>query len=190
MHIQVCGFYPPCVYALLNNKNEATYQRFIAAIKMLTGDCEPARILIDFEKAALNAFIRIHPSSKTSGCYFHLCQSFNRKNDELGLKTVYENYQDFALSVKMIPAFAFTSPAWARGTVLQLGNRRTWQVIGPAQLRRHSSKTNWWLDRVFPENIHKRGKIRSDGEEADVFCRDLESKLGVIRRFGQNHKCS
>ena len=110
VHIQVGGFYPPCVYALLSNKKETTYQRFIAALKMLTGDCELSRILIDFEKAALNAFTQMYSSSKTSGCYFHLCQSFNRKIGELGLKTVYENYPDFALSLKMIPALAFVPP--------------------------------------------------------------------------------
>ena len=90
MPIQVRGFYPPCVYALLGNKNETPYQRFIAALKLVTGDCEPARTLINFEKTALNAFTRMYPSSKTSG---------NRKIVELGLQTVYENYQDFALSI-------------------------------------------------------------------------------------------
>ena len=48
-----------------------------------------------------------YPASEIKGCYFHLCQSFNRKLCELGLKKVYENNPELALTLRMIPALSF-----------------------------------------------------------------------------------
>ena len=46
-------------------------------------------------------------ASEIKGCYFHLCQSFNRKLCELGLKKIYENNPELALTLRMIPALSF-----------------------------------------------------------------------------------
>ena len=42
-----------------------------------------------------------------SGCYFHLCQSFVRKINEVGLKPVYEQNPGLALFLRMIPTLDF-----------------------------------------------------------------------------------
>ena len=67
----------------------------------------PERILVDFEKAAMNAFALCFPTASISGCYFHLCQSFQRKITTSGLKSEYDRNYNLALALKQIPAIAF-----------------------------------------------------------------------------------
>ena len=71
----------------------------------------PGKILADFEKAALNAFSKKFPHAEISCCYFHLTQSFNRKINEIGLKTYYENFPQFNLALRMLSALAHVPPA-------------------------------------------------------------------------------
>ena len=39
----------------------------------------PENLLMDFEKAAINAFSTIFPQASFCGCYFHLRQSIHRQ---------------------------------------------------------------------------------------------------------------
>ena len=87
IHVELNGFSPPCVYVLLPNKTEKTYNRMIEMLSEETNP-NPGKILADFEKAALNAFSQKFPHAEISCCYFHLTQSFNRKINEIGLKTI------------------------------------------------------------------------------------------------------
>ena len=41
------------------------------------------------------------------GCYFHLCQAFNRKTNEVFLKRLYETNHDLHLSLLLVPALSF-----------------------------------------------------------------------------------
>ena len=45
----------------------------------------PEKVLTDFEMALINAFETKLPNIRTTGCYFHFCQSLWRKVQELGL---------------------------------------------------------------------------------------------------------
>jgi len=107
IHTSINGYNPPCIYALLPNKREKTYERLLIAVKEKIPNSSPTRILVDFEKAVMNAFQKIFTDATLSGCYFHLCQSFVRKINEVGLKPVYEQNPGLALSLRMIPALAF-----------------------------------------------------------------------------------
>ena len=107
IHITTNGYNPPCVYILLPNKTERTYDRMLAATKDLIPRAQLTRILLDFEKAAMNAFQKQFPASNLSGCFFHLCQSFMRKINSVGLKSIYEQHAELALSLRMIPALSF-----------------------------------------------------------------------------------
>ena len=49
VHIRIRGFYPLCVYALLNNKRLSTYNKFLTALKSLIGEVTPKIILMDLE---------------------------------------------------------------------------------------------------------------------------------------------
>ena len=108
VHIQIGGFHPPCVYALLSNKRLSIYNKFLTALKSLIDDVTQERIFIDFEIAALSTF-NSHYETDIQGCYFHLCQSFMRKISELGLKKTYESNSELVLALNMIPALSFTS---------------------------------------------------------------------------------
>ncbi|KII62716.1 hypothetical protein RF11_12597 [Thelohanellus kitauei] len=66
----------------------------------------PNIILTDFESVAMNAFRETFPNTRVSGCYFHLCQSINRKVNELGLKSVYESNQEIKTYIRCLPALA------------------------------------------------------------------------------------
>ena len=76
-------------------------------MNQLTGGVWQEKILLDFEKAAINIFSEQNPASEIRGCYFQLCQSFNRKICELGVKKIYENNPGLALTLRMITALSF-----------------------------------------------------------------------------------
>ena len=98
---------PPCIYALLPNKTEDTYKKLLKGLSTITENTEPHRILLDFERAALNAFASHHTGALLKGCYFHLCQAFKRKINEVVLKRLYETNHDLNLSLRLIPALSF-----------------------------------------------------------------------------------
>ena len=110
IHIQLAGFYPPCIYALLTNKTEHTYTKLLKGLSAITENTEPHRILLDFERAALKAFASHHTGALLKGCYFHLCQAFNRKKNEVGLKRLYETNLDLNFSLRLIPALISFEP--------------------------------------------------------------------------------
>ena len=102
IHIQL-----PCIYALLPNKTEHTYKKLLKGLSAITENTEPHRILLDFERATLNAFASHHTGALLKGCYFHLSQAFTRKINEVGLKRLYETNHDLNLSLRLIPALSF-----------------------------------------------------------------------------------
>ena len=64
IHVELNGFAPPCVYVLLPNKTEKTYNRMIELLSEETNP-NPGKILADFAKATLNAFSKSFPSQKS-----------------------------------------------------------------------------------------------------------------------------
>jgi hypothetical protein len=64
-------------------------------------------VLLDFERAAINAFSAAYPTAVVTGCYFHLCQSLIRKVNEVGLKVVYANDNAVREYIRCLPALAF-----------------------------------------------------------------------------------
>ena len=116
IHAQVGHSAPACVYALLPNKSEKTYSRMIELISPSMPDASPSRILLDFEQAPMNAFQKFFISAQMSGCYFHLCQSLNRRINELCLIKVYENKPELALALRCLPALAFEDKGKVKGS--------------------------------------------------------------------------
>ena len=56
------------------------------------------------------------PNTEISCRYFHLTQSFNRKINEIGLKTYYENFPEFNLALRMLPALVHVPPAHVKAS--------------------------------------------------------------------------
>ena len=74
-YVKIGGYNPPSIYAFLPNKTEKTYHDFTQALLQLILNANPERILMNFEKAAVNALFATFPASQITGCYFHLYQS-------------------------------------------------------------------------------------------------------------------
>ena len=80
IHTSINGYHPPCIYALVPNKLEKKNMSTIADNWLRkVPNSSPTRILVDSEKAVMNAFQRTLTDSTLSGCYFYVCQSFVRK---------------------------------------------------------------------------------------------------------------
>ena len=84
IHVELNGFAPPCVYVLLPNKTEKTYNRMIEMLSEETNP-NPGKILADFEKAALNAFSKKFPHAEISCCYFQKMQKFKYVQETAGV---------------------------------------------------------------------------------------------------------
>ena len=96
----------PCIYALLTNKTQATYKKLFTKILEINPELNPFLIMVDFEKASINAFEEKF-LSVVSGCFFHLSQNIYRKIQSAGLTNQYIEDPNFALQIKMLPSLAF-----------------------------------------------------------------------------------
>lgn len=54
-----------------------------------------------------NAFTKSFPELKIRGCFFHLQQSIWRKIQSAGLQANYQNDEEYALMLKLLPSIAF-----------------------------------------------------------------------------------
>jgi len=78
-HAKIGNSYPPCIYFLLQNKTQDTYNRMFRILNHLLPNLSPQTILLDFEKACMSAAQIAFPGAEIKGCYFHLSQSLLRK---------------------------------------------------------------------------------------------------------------
>lgn len=86
------GFEVPLLFAVTAKKTEMVYAEIFGHLKRAlehnghSGEGEGLRIVLDFEKAAINAGRASFPSAKIEGCAFHLAQAWNRRMNSLGLR--------------------------------------------------------------------------------------------------------
>ena len=100
----------PLVYALLPNKNQATYVKmFKLLVKIgLYDDLGDAlSFSTDFEKAILNAVQLIFNGVRLLGCYFHYTQNLGRNVQMKELIQYYSSSLEFHLSFNKFKALAF-----------------------------------------------------------------------------------
>ena len=110
IHGQQNGNIYPCVFALLPNKTANTYVRFFQEVFNRV-DNQPADILVDFERAAINAIQRLNGNIDVKGCFYHLSSNIWKKIQHLGFQERFQNEADFAIRLKMLAATAFLPPA-------------------------------------------------------------------------------
>ncbi|KAF0722630.1 MULE domain-containing protein [Aphis craccivora] len=91
------------VYVLLTDKKEKTYGRMFQALKSITIGLCPKTIMVDFEKAAMNAINYEFPETEVKGCFFHFSQCIWRQIQDAGLQTRYKDDVTFALQVRKLP---------------------------------------------------------------------------------------
>ena len=88
-----------CVYALLSDKSETTYQELLTAVidrcEELGHQPDQTSIVTDFEKAAINAEnATLGDHVRTQGCFYHLMQATWRRIQSLGLTIHYRSDED------------------------------------------------------------------------------------------------
>ncbi|RCN40816.1 hypothetical protein ANCCAN_13227 [Ancylostoma caninum] len=59
------------------------------------------RVVLDYEKPAINAVKRVFPHATVQGCAFHLAQAWNRRGDRLGLRRFIKGAVDMAKSLEV-----------------------------------------------------------------------------------------
>ena len=105
IHVDLGGLVLPCVYILLLNKDEVTYDIALGKLLELEPALNPFSIMTDFEKAAINA-LENNFISVINGC-FHLSQIVYRKVQVEALSKNYQEDPEFALKIKMLTSLAF-----------------------------------------------------------------------------------
>ena len=101
-----------CVYALLSDKLESTYNELLTAVlnrcKILGFQPDPQVVISDFEKAALNSVSNtLGDHVRHQGCFYHLTQATWRKVQSLGLTTIYRADEDVRHFCGMLDGLAF-----------------------------------------------------------------------------------
>ena len=107
LHVLREGRVIPCVYALLPNKQEITYQAFLSEVLRLKPGLNPRSVLVDFEQAAINAFHAVFPNSTLKGCFYHLSQNIYRKVQAEGLQERYASDEGISQTTRMLAALVF-----------------------------------------------------------------------------------
>ena len=97
----------PCVYALLPNKQQTTYENLFRQVKALNPELSPTSIMIDFENAIKNALHTVFPDITIQGCFYHLSQAIYRKVQNEGLQVQYQNDVDLNMCIRSMAALAF-----------------------------------------------------------------------------------
>ena len=64
----------PMGYVLLQSKCQADYERVFRKLLEIRNTLSPSSILLDFEKATLQASAAVFPQTTLTGCLFHLGQ--------------------------------------------------------------------------------------------------------------------
>jgi len=110
LHGCVDGSVFPLVFALLPNKREETYTRFLTLLKEASSQkgilIAPETVLLDFENASWNAVETVFPGSTLRGCFFHYCQCIWRNVQRCGLAVRYtedENLKRLVRRASVLP---------------------------------------------------------------------------------------
>ena len=76
-----------------------TYRKIFSTLKEHYPSLQPETIMIDFERASINAIEQNFPTAELQGCFFHFGQAIWRHIQGLGLQTRYQNEEEFAVII-------------------------------------------------------------------------------------------
>ena len=107
LHICIKNISIPRIFVLLPCKSQVTYSRLFSALKDLCPSLQPETLMVDFEKASINAFSDIFPTTKITGCLFHMAKNIYRHIVDLGLKSRYQTDAEFNNKIKCFTALPF-----------------------------------------------------------------------------------
>ena len=104
------GHLLPSLFVLLPNKSQATYMRMWQQVKVICPNSQPTQMILDFEKAVINSFEQVWPDTFIKGCFFHLTQNVWRRVQSEGLQSEYNQDEELAIRIRLLPALAFAAP--------------------------------------------------------------------------------
>lgn len=97
----------PLIYVLAPDKKQMTYDTLFDKLLELEPLLSPAKVMIDFEMAAIQSIKKNLPTTEVLCCHFHLTKNIWKKIQQLGLQTHYGNDVEFAVHLRMLAALAF-----------------------------------------------------------------------------------
>ena len=102
----------PCVFSLLPDKSQTTYDMMLAAVADKVGiDGHPVVAMCDFERATINTLSAIFPHAKISGCMFHLRKAIWTHVQDCGLQSLFHRNADFNELIYKIFALSYVHPS-------------------------------------------------------------------------------
>ena len=112
IHARVGDRIFPCIYALLPNKQELTYNRLFNQVLeyIVPMGNGPSTMMLDFERGAISAAQNTFENVPISCCFFHFSSNIWKHVQQFGLQERYRNDQEFALHMRMFGALAFVPP--------------------------------------------------------------------------------
>ena len=91
----------PCAYALLPNKQEATYNNMCTQIRAVVPGA-PQSVVTYFEKGAINAVADAYPGVDQRGCLYHLTSNIYKNVQNRGLQPLYNNDNVFRQNIQFL----------------------------------------------------------------------------------------
>ena len=162
----VCGVHDhhalPAAFCLLPNHLKETYDIVFQFLKSNL-DYSPEKIIMDFEIAAINSFLKHNLSSRITGCHFHWKQNM-RKN--MRKRTIFEENEAMEKVLKMIYTLPFIPP----GFVVQSFTDYIEKFLVDNKLDNHA-ELKVFMNYLVKYYIGKpwAGKARKRGRHAPVF---------------------
>ena len=84
VYVLLPGCYPSNIYFFktcfllhmhFSGKKQGLYKTMLQEIKNLAPSFDPRNVMVDFERASMNAIKNLFPITTLHGCFFHLCQN-------------------------------------------------------------------------------------------------------------------
>ncbi|KAK7884709.1 hypothetical protein WMY93_027832 [Mugilogobius chulae] len=186
--VTIHGFYMeralPFVMVLMTGKTEEMYKAVLRHIKRrvqhVTGQrWMPNKVTTDFEMAMMEALRTELPTVRSSGCYFHFCQSLWRKVQELGLSAPYRTNRRIKKWIRKAMAVGYLPLAVMRHNFrLMITSRLTRQLLRAypqlGDFIQYMERTYVRDNAIFPPavwNVFARGSDNRTNNRVEAFHR-------------------
>ncbi|CAF3851266.1 unnamed protein product [Rotaria sordida] len=157
------GLSTPCVFALLADKKEETYQDFFLVLKKkiieTSNMIRLESITIDFEAAVKNVFYKNFPCVQVKGCLFHYGQALFRKFVDVNLRAAFKNDENVRIWFRSFAAVALLPPEDMNQAIEDLESTIT---------SSYQQQINMFLE-YHRKRRHNKWKKRSTRPHPDIY---------------------
>lgn len=75
-------------------------------LKRMQPDLNPIDVILDFERASINAVNNVFKDAAVHGCFFHFCQNIWRHVQAVGLQSQYTEDENCSINIRKLMALA------------------------------------------------------------------------------------